>query len=157
MNDDRANIYKDVKKLGYNLASYVSSKAFLWSNVEIGENCFVFEHNVVQPFVKLGNNIILWSGNHIGHHSKIEDNCFITSHVVVSGWCTIGKNSFIGVNATLPNNCKLGAYNWISQGATVNAETDQYSLVKPSSSTIKVLNKTALSRLLKIQSANRHN
>ena len=28
---------------------------------------------------------MLWSGNHIGHHTTIDDHCFITSHVVISG------------------------------------------------------------------------
>ena len=52
-----------------------------------GDNCFILEDNTVQPFVTIGNNVTLWSGNHIGHDSVIEDDCFISSHVVVSGTC----------------------------------------------------------------------
>ena len=39
---------------GYSLASYVSSNAFVWRNVELGEHCFIFEDNTLQPFVKVG-------------------------------------------------------------------------------------------------------
>ena len=53
----------------------------------MGDNCFIFEDNTVQPFVTLGNNLVLWSGNHIGHHSTLRDHCFISSHVVISGFC----------------------------------------------------------------------
>jgi hypothetical protein len=73
-----------------------------------GEHCFIFENNVVQPFVTIGDNVVLWSGNHIGHHSVIEDNVFVSSHVVISGYCTIGSGSFLGVNAALANNIALG-------------------------------------------------
>src|SRR5262249_48544446 len=70
----RADKLRAAKSLGYRPASYVSSHAFVWRNVKIGEHCFIFENNVVQPFVTLGNNVVLWSGNHIGHHSTIGDN-----------------------------------------------------------------------------------
>ncbi len=86
LNRLRTRLSSAAKQKGYKLASYISSKAFVWRNVEMGEHCFIFEGNVVQPFVKLGNNVVLWSGNHIGHHSVIGNNCFVSSHVVISGF-----------------------------------------------------------------------
>lgn len=123
LNRLRTRLYLKAKEYGYNIASYISSNAFVWRNVELGEHCFIFENNVLQPFVSLGNNVILWSGNHIGHHSTIRDHCFIASHVVISGHCDIGKNCFFGVNATLANNvsipedCVVGAGALILQNA----------------------------------------
>ena len=66
MNKIRAKLCQDAKKKGYELISYVNSKATVWNDLTIGENCFIFENNVIQPFVKIGNDVILWSGNHIG-------------------------------------------------------------------------------------------
>jgi sugar O-acyltransferase (sialic acid O-acetyltransferase NeuD family) len=115
LNKAREKIYLDCKAKGYDMISYISSKAFHLGHTEIGDNCFVFEANVIQPFTTIGNNVIIWSGNHIGHHSKIGDHCFIASHAVISGNCNIGSNCFIGVNATLrhgvtvANNCVIGA------------------------------------------------
>ena len=77
LNRLRTRLYLQAKEWGFNIASYISSKAFIWPNVEVGEHCFIFEDNTVQPFVTLGVNNILWSGNHIGHHSIIKNNCFI--------------------------------------------------------------------------------
>ena len=37
----------------------------------------------IQPFVRIGSNVTLWSGNHIGHDATIGDHCFIASHVVI--------------------------------------------------------------------------
>jgi sugar O-acyltransferase (sialic acid O-acetyltransferase NeuD family) len=115
LNRLRTRLARHAKELGYALASYVSSRAFVWRNVTLGEHCFIFEHNVIQPFVTIGDNAVLWSGNHIGHHSRIRDNVFFASHVVLSGFCDVGSNCFLGVNATIANNvtiapdCLLGA------------------------------------------------
>ena len=112
------------KAAGYRLASYISSKAFVWRNVEIGENCFILEHNVLQPFTSVGDNVTLWSGNHIGHRSVIEDDVFIASHVVVSGFCRIGARSFIGVNAAIAHQVKVAPDNFIAMSAVVTASTE---------------------------------
>lgn len=108
LNRARRRLFDIVKQKGYKCASYISSKAFVWHNAEIGENTFIFENNTIQYFVKIGNNVILWSGNHIGHRTVIEDDCWLTSHNVISGFCRIGRGSFLGVNATLGDNVVLG-------------------------------------------------
>lgn len=128
LNRARTRLMKSAKAKGYKLASFVSPHAFVWENVQMGEHCFIFENNVVQPFVKLGNNVILWSGNHIGHHSVIRDNCFIASHVVVSGFTDIGESSFLGVNATVANNVKIARDNWIGPGVTITKNTEPGAL-----------------------------
>jgi sugar O-acyltransferase (sialic acid O-acetyltransferase NeuD family) len=130
MNRLRARLYGEMKARGYAAASYVSSRAFTWHNVEFGEHCFVFEDNTIQPFVRIGDNVVLWSGNHIGHHSTIGDNCFIASHVVVSGFCTIGPNCFVGVNATFGNNLSVGADCLVGAGALVTSDVPEDSLVR---------------------------
>lgn len=104
----RKEKYLEAKALGYNIASYISSKATVFNNNQFGENCFILEDNTVQPFVVIGNNVTLWSGNHIGHHSVIHDHTFIASHVVVSGGVEIGEQCFIGVNATLRDHIQVG-------------------------------------------------
>jgi sugar O-acyltransferase (sialic acid O-acetyltransferase NeuD family) len=119
MNRLRARLWRQAKEKGFPSASYVSSRAFVWRNVEIGEHCFIFENNVVQPFVRIGSNVVLWSGNHIGHHSVIRDHCFISSHVVVSGFVDVGESCFLGVNSTIANNVRIGKDCWISPGVVI--------------------------------------
>ena len=130
LNRLRTRLYHAAKAKGYRPASYISSRAFVWHNVQLGEHCFIFEDNTVQPFVKIGNNVVLWSGNHIGHHSLIRDNCFIASHAVISGFCDIGENSFIGVNATLANNVTIGKDNWIGPNAAIMKNTEVGALYR---------------------------
>lgn len=86
----------------------MSSRATVLNDDRIGENCFVLEDNTIQPFVEIGDNVTLWSGNHIGHHSRIGSHSFLASHVVVSGGVVIGEQCFIGVNATLRDHIRIG-------------------------------------------------
>jgi sugar O-acyltransferase (sialic acid O-acetyltransferase NeuD family) len=125
LNRVRTRIYLATKDKGYKIASYISSKAFCWSNAELGENVFIFEDNTVQPFTKIGNNVILWSGNHIGHHSEIKDNCFISSHVVISGHCLINENCFIGVNSSIGHGIVIAKDNFLAQGTVVFKSTEE--------------------------------
>ena len=130
LNRVRTRLYKEARRKGFEVVSYISPAAFVWKNVTIGENCFIFENNVIQPFVKIGNNVILWSGNHIGHHSVIHDNVFIASHVVVSGFVEVGENCFLGVNSTIANNVKIAEDCVIGAGSLISRDTDKGTVYK---------------------------
>jgi sugar O-acyltransferase (sialic acid O-acetyltransferase NeuD family) len=131
LNRLRTRLSSQAKAKGYGLASYVSSKAFVWKNVQVGEHCFIFEDNTIQPFVKLGNNVVLWSGNHIGHHSTIKDNCFVSSQVVVSGYVEVGENCFLGVNSAIANNVRIGKNCWLGPSVTVVKDLPAATFLKP--------------------------
>lgn len=115
----RRRLYEAARALGYRPASFISPRAHVWRNVELGDHTFVFEGNVLQPFVKIGSNVVLWSGNHIGHHSSIGSHSFVSSHVVVSGLVSVGESCFLGVNATVANNLTVGDRATIGAGALV--------------------------------------
>ena len=130
LNRLRARLINTAIEMGLTPVSYVSSGAFIWPNVKLGEHVFIFEDNTLQPFVEVGNNVVLWSGNHIGHHSTIADNVFIASQAVISGFTTIGEFSFVGVNATISNNVDIASDNWIGLGATITRSTEPNQLFK---------------------------
>ncbi|QLF71682.1 acetyltransferase (plasmid) [Peteryoungia desertarenae] len=117
LNAIRKEKFLAAKGMGYKMVSYISSRATVLNDGAIGENCFVFEDNTIQPFVTIGNNVTLWSGNHIGHHSVVHDHTFIASHVVISGGVDIGEQCFIGVNATLRDHIKIGDRCVVGAGA----------------------------------------
>ena len=125
MNSVRAEKYAQAQESGYELVSYVSSRCSYLSDTPCGANCFILEDNTIQPFVTIGNDVTLWSGNHIGHDSTIEDHCFISSHVVVSGHCRIQSHCFLGVNATLRNGITIAPRTLVGAGAAIMKSTDE--------------------------------
>ncbi|MSO96191.1 MAG: acetyltransferase [Thermoleophilia bacterium] len=125
MNASRRAVYEECKRLGYQLISYVSSGASHVGDLALGDNCFVFESNVIQPFVRIGNDVVLWSGNHVGHDSTIGDHCFIASHAVISGNVTIGESCFVGVNATVRDGITVAPRCLIGAGALIMRDTSE--------------------------------
>jgi sugar O-acyltransferase (sialic acid O-acetyltransferase NeuD family) len=130
LNRVRARLYRAAKGKGYGMASYVSSHAFVWRNAAIGENCFIFENNVIQYHAQIGTNVVLWSSNHIGHRSIVRDHCFISSHVVVSGYCEVGEHSFLGVNSSIGDHVKIGRDCIIGAGAVIVNDTEEGKVYK---------------------------
>jgi len=129
-NQNREEKYFAAKEKGYSFITYVNSKTTQWGDTEIGENTFILEDVTIQPFVKIGNNCVIWSGNHIGHDSHIADHCFLTSHVVISGNCRIGKNCFLGVNATIRDGIKVADKCIIGAGTLILKDTETGSVYK---------------------------
>ena len=129
MNRLRESVYIEIKAKGYEMISYISSKATTCHN-QIGDNCLILEDNTIQPFTKIGNNVILWSGNHIGHHGIIEDHVMFTSHVVMSGHCKIEKYSTLGVNSTIRDGITIAEGTFVAMGACIVKSTEPWSMYK---------------------------
>jgi len=129
MNKLREEVYHAIKVKGYELISYISSKATLFDN-SIGANCFILENNTIQPFTSIGNNVILWSGNHIGHHSVIKDHIMFTSHVVLSGHCVVENYCTLGVNATIRDGLTIAEGTFVAMAASVIKNTEPWGMYK---------------------------
>ena len=119
LNRLRQEKYEQAKAAGYTLASYVCSKSVTWPDITVGDNCFILENQTIQPTVKIGNGVMIWSGNHLGHGSVIGDHTYIASHVVISGHCTIGQRCFFGVNATVKDFTTIGDECFVAMDASV--------------------------------------
>ena len=148
LNRFRARKYFEFKSIGLMPASYVSPDAFVDPTVTLGEHVFIFENNVIQFGTRIHSNSVLWSGNHIGHHSVIEDNVFISSHVVVSGHCRVGKNTFLGVNATVYNNVDIGEDNWIGPNSVVSKSTSRNVMMRAEPTKASQLETTKFFRIV---------
>ena len=131
VNAVRAGKLAAARAKGYRIATYVSSRATIFPGFEPKENCFILEDNTIQPFARVGANVTLWSGNHIGHHSVIEDDVFLASHVVVSGGARIGQGSFVGVNVTIRDRVTIGRQCVLGAGALVLEDQPDFSVVAP--------------------------
>jgi sugar O-acyltransferase (sialic acid O-acetyltransferase NeuD family) len=131
LNAVRAEKVLAARAKGYPLVSYLSSRASVFPGFELKENCFILEDNTIQPFVRIGANVTLWSGNHIGHHSIIEDDVFVASHAVISGGVRIGQGSFVGVNVTIRDHVTVGRQCVLGASALILEDQPDFSVVAP--------------------------
>ena len=115
----RTRLYCEAKAKGYTVASYISSRAKIMTNSNIGEHCFICEDNVIQPFAVLGNNVVLWSGNQVSSFCAIGDNCFILPNSVFFGFVTVGENCIVGSNVAIESNVRIGRDCFIGPGVTI--------------------------------------
>lgn len=128
--------FEQAKAAGYTLVSYICSRSATWPDLEMGENCFILENQTIQPTVKLGDNVMLWSGNHIGHGTHIGSHTYFASHIVVSGHCRIGERCFFGVNATLRDFLKVGDEAFIAMDASLTRDVEAGSVVLGAPATV---------------------
>lgn len=147
VNKNRAAIFDEASHAGYDMITYVCSKATTWPGLSVGKGSFIFENNVIQPFVEIGANTVLWSGNHIGHDSIIGNNVFITSHVVVSGNCRVGDNTFIGVNATLRDGITIGKDCVVGAGTVLLRDAEPGSVFKATTTPVAPIGSESLRRI----------
>jgi len=123
LNRIRRRLLDQVKEAGFRCISYVSSKAFAWHNVAIGENTFVFEHSVLQHRARVGDNVILWTGSSVAHQSVIEDDCYVAPHAAIAGFCRVGSGSFVGIGSCVADTVSVARVCVISAGAVVIKDT----------------------------------
>ncbi|MCF0064942.1 acetyltransferase [Dyadobacter chenwenxiniae] len=128
MNRNREGIFNEAKSKGYKFISYVSSHATIFDRSVIGDNCFILEDNTIQPFTTVGNNVVMWSGNHIGHHGQIKDHAFFTSHVVLSGHCVVESYSFFGVNSTIRDYTTIAQGTLVGMASAITRETEEWGI-----------------------------
>jgi len=139
LNKLREEKYNLAKEKGYRLISYINSMSGVIDYSRIGDNCFILEHQSIQPFSIIGNNCFVWGGVLIAHHSTIKDHCWITSESSIAGNTTIGERCFLGINSTighmitLGDDCMVGAGTLITKSANngsvfIEKNTDLFKL-----------------------------
>ena len=134
VNQLRADLCERFKGLGYGLASYVSSRIQTCGPVEIGEHCFLQHGVFCQPDARIGNDVIIWSGAHIGSGSVIGDHAYISPNAAVGGTATIGAYSFLGLNASVRNGVSVAERCVVGAGAYVCRDTEPGAVIRPSRS-----------------------
>ncbi|MGI0107059.1 acetyltransferase [Salinimicrobium sp. WS361] len=141
----RQRIFAKAKNMGYTLASYISSKSSHWKNLQFGENVFVDEGCVLQPFTRIGDNTILFTSQ-IGHHTLIG------KHSLVSGSKTggnvkIGDSCYVGLNASIKQNLKIADNTIIGMGCVIEKDIPVSSVYTHKGTTKRKIEPDQVARL----------
>lgn len=123
INAARRDKFTSARHRGYEFISYISSRASTWPNVQLGSNCLIYEHAILQPFSVIGDNCIIRSGAHVSHHCEIRDHVFIAAEVAMGGKVKVGEQSFLGVGSVIIDSIELAARTFVGAGAVITRAT----------------------------------
>ena len=125
-NNIRSRIFRESILKEYELVSYVSSNCRKAKNLKLGRNIFIDEGCVIQPFVEIEDNCVLFTTD-IGHHSRICKNSLM-SGAKTGGNVYIGESSYIGLNASIKQNVRVGENTIIGMNCAIEKDTPENSV-----------------------------
>jgi sugar O-acyltransferase (sialic acid O-acetyltransferase NeuD family) len=134
MNHLRAQKYNDAKGRGYRFVSYAASDIFRIEDLDVGENCFLLDNQSINLDVKIGDNVVMWSSNHIGDMTVIEDHCWISSHCTVAANVVVKEHSFLGIGATVSNHVVVEPESFVGADVLITENTKPSGVYLPGKS-----------------------
>lgn len=126
-NSVRQRVYEQLQAIGFPILTYIHPDAKIYTDQPIGKGSVVLA-SIIDPFVRIGENTMVWAHVTIAHHSRVGHHCWVASGTVISGGAEIGNNSFLGVNSTIVNDVKIGHTNIIGAGALISKSTKDNSV-----------------------------
>lgn len=129
VNQQRAAKVAETEARGYEVASYLSTKAYVADDFVLRPNTFVMEGVTMEPEVTVGRNTLIGPKTFIGIQSHIGDHCWFVAATIGES-VTVGEYTFIGLNATISPHLTIGPSNVIGAGALILANTKEFSVYK---------------------------
>lgn len=122
-NRPRAQKYYEAKAKGYELISYVSSRAVIWPGQVVGDNCFIGEGSFCAPSAVIGSNVVMFPRCSVGYGARIKDHCYLAQNAVLSDGVILEDYCFVGGNATITDNITVAQESVIGAGALITENT----------------------------------
>ncbi|NLG70976.1 MAG: hypothetical protein GX495_02870 [Chloroflexi bacterium] len=123
VNRVRAERFQHARDCGYRMFTYVSQKATVGPDVQIGANCSIGVGCVISPSVRIGDNVTISAKSFIGPEAVIQDHCFLANRVTVAGGAVIEPYCFLGLNSTIKNGVRVASGCVIGAGALILQDT----------------------------------
>lgn len=128
--------------------NYISEKAKIGNNVNIGRFSVVEDNVVIGDNCIIGNNVVIHEGSVIGNNVRIDDNtvigkkpmravnsifkdenelppckindgCLIGAGVIIYCGCTIGENTLVADLSTIRENVAVGSKTIVGRGVAI--------------------------------------
>lgn len=108
---------------------FVSPMARVSRTAQLAGGCVVANFSCVGPGAVLGLNGLLMHGVVLGHNSVVEDNVVVCAGASIGGYVSIGARNFIGTNAVLAPQVRLGSDCFVGAGAACLRDAPGNSLL----------------------------
>lgn len=128
------------KKIGYN--TNIWQYCVVLPKAEIGNDCNICAHVLIENDVKIGNRVTIKSGVQLWDGLRIEDDVFIGPNVTFTndlvprskhypesfGRTIIKKGASIGANATIIAGHTIGEYALVGAGSVVTKDIPSHTI-----------------------------
>ena len=117
----RKKLFNKLTKAGFKFPYFLSKKAIISSNVQIGSGTIVMHGAILNSGSKIGKNCIINTGAIVEHGVKVADNCHLAPRSVINGDVNIKEGTFIGSgaiireNIIIGKNCIIGANSFVKK------------------------------------------
>lgn len=128
INSARRRLFEQAKVRGYGFASYISSRASVWADLEVGENVIIYEHAIIQAHARIGDNTIIRAGANISHHCEVGSHSFIANSVTLGGKVHIGEQAFLGLASVVIDQTNIAPRTFVGAGAVVTKPTQEWGV-----------------------------
>ena len=122
VNAQRAEVFGRVREAGYRLARFVSPRADVFPDLQVGENSMVMDRAGIQPDVRIGDDTIVWSHTHIGFGCRVGDHCWMVCPILGEA-VSVGDRAFLGINATIAPGVRIAERTVVGAGALITRHT----------------------------------
>ncbi|MBT9393329.1 acetyltransferase [Hymenobacter sp. NST-14] len=93
----------------------VSTESF--QHLHIGPGCLITQGCILTTDIRLGRHVLLNLGCTVGHDAVLEDFCSLMPHANVGGEAHLAEGVYLGTNATVLNQVRVGARTILGAGA----------------------------------------
>ena len=138
MNELRMEKFKFIKELGFEGYNLIHPKAFIDSNVDLGQGNIILGDSFIDYGTKIGDCNIFEIGVHVSHECVIGNYNYISPGVTIGGSVNVHDRCFLGLGSILRSAINVDDKCLIGAGAYVDGDVIESSVVVPSRS--KTLN-----------------
>jgi sugar O-acyltransferase (sialic acid O-acetyltransferase NeuD family) len=132
-NNERRDIFENIKSRGIPFANIIDVTANIRSNVKMGEGNLIVSGCYLAPSVSIGNNNFLAAYTAIEHHSVVGSHCTFGPRFTASGKVTIGDGCKFGTGVFIEPFVKIGSNSTVASGAILTGHIPENSIVKTES------------------------
>lgn len=126
---DRLKLFQSLNIPLDRLATFISPKAYVASNVLLGPGSVVLPNASISAGVETGICCRVMSGALVGHDNKIGDHAFFAGNCTVGSHLEIGDFAYFGLNSTTGGKLHIGKFSVIGMGSVVTKSVEEYSIV----------------------------
>ncbi len=124
---ERRRCFERAVAAGYQCANYISPRAIIHERERIGQNNVFMDQVLMEPFARIRDNNLFWSGSFIGHECLVGSHNYLSARVIIGGQSTVGDGCFFGNGACTINAVELSEETMLLPGAFALRSTEPFT------------------------------